>query len=130
VGVVIVEAFEALLDALTQRRDAEAAIAMYATDEDVAFWGSMVDEIAFGPEAVARILREITESPTQLTAAWEPHRTHVEGDVGWVNAVGELRVDNAGQETRVIPYRITAVFVRRDGGWRWHTFSGSEPDSA
>jgi hypothetical protein len=25
------------------------------------------------------------------------------------------------------PYRVTAVFVRRDGRWLWHTYSGSEP---
>jgi hypothetical protein len=24
-------------------------------------------------------------------------------------------------------YRLAAVFVRRDGRWLWHTYSGSEP---
>jgi hypothetical protein len=51
----------------------------------------------------------------------------VAGDVAWVNAVGTLRVESPGQEQRIAPYRITAVLVRRDGAWRWHTFSGSEP---
>ncbi len=130
-GVVndVVEAFDGLIDALTRRRDADAAVALYATDDDVAFWGSTVDEIAFGPDAVAGVLREIARSPTGLTSTWEPHRVHVEGDVAWVNAVGEIRVENPGQEPRIAPYRITAVLVRRDGGWRWHTFSGSEPDA-
>jgi ketosteroid isomerase-like protein len=130
VGVVkdVVDAFEGLIDALARRRDADAAAELYATDGDVTFWGSTVDEIAIGPKAVASLLHEITESPTQLTPTWEPHRVHVEGDVAWVNAVGELRVENPGQEPRLAPYRITAVLVRRNGAWRWHTFSGSEPD--
>jgi ketosteroid isomerase-like protein len=119
--------FRALLDALTRDRDADAAIALYATDDDVAFWGSTVDEIAFGPQAVARVLREIVASPSELAFTWEP-RVHVAGDAAWLNAVGEVRVQNPGRELKIAPYRITAVFVRRDGAWRWHTFSGSEPD--
>jgi hypothetical protein len=31
---------------------------------------------------------------------------------------------------QVIPYRITGIFVRREGGWGWHTFSGSQPNPA
>jgi len=49
----------------------------------------------------------------------------VEGDMAWVNAVGELRVENPDAPLKIAPYRITAVFVRRDDAWRWHTFSGS-----
>ena len=47
-------------------------MALYATDDDVAFWGSIVNEIALRPGAVAAMLREITESPTQLTSGSEP----------------------------------------------------------
>jgi hypothetical protein len=45
----VLDAFDALIDALTQRRDADAAIAMFAGDADVTFWGSTEDEIASGP---------------------------------------------------------------------------------
>jgi hypothetical protein len=26
-----------------------------------------------------------------------------------------------------IPYRVTAIFVRRGGRWVFHTYSGAEP---
>lgn len=124
----VLSCFHALLDALTKDRDADAAIALYAEDDDVMFWGSTEDEIASGPADVAELLRAITVSPTQVTSSWHERPTTVVGDVAWVNAVGQVRVENPGQPLKIAPYRITAVFVRRDGAWRWHTFSGSEPD--
>jgi ketosteroid isomerase-like protein len=94
------------------------------------FWGSTEDEIAYGPEAVAELLREITGSPTRTSSTWGRRPVTVEGDVAWVNAVGELRVENPDARLKSAPYRTTAVFVRRDDAWRRHTFSGSEPDPA
>ncbi len=47
-----------------------------------------------------------------------------DGDVAWINANGTLAV--AGKQS---DYQITAVFVRRDGRWLWHTFNGSEPSN-
>jgi hypothetical protein len=43
-------------------------------------------------------------------------------------ADGEVAVTPAGAAPRTSPYRLTAVLVRRDGEWRWHTFNGSEPN--
>jgi len=51
----------------------------------------------------------------------------VEGDAAWVIALGDLTYSLPGTEPRTVQYRLAAVFVRRDGRWLWHTFSGSEP---
>jgi hypothetical protein len=69
------------------------------------FWGSTEDEIAYGPEAVAELLREITGSPTRTSSTWGRRPVTVEGDVAWVNAVGELRVRESGRapEDRAVP---------------------------
>jgi len=72
---------DALIDALTQRRDADAAVALYADDDDVMFWGSIEDEIAFGSEAVAELLREITTSPARIDSTWKRRPVTVAGDV-------------------------------------------------
>ena len=126
----ILTVFERLIGALTQQRDADAAIALFAGDEDIAFWGSREDEFALGPTAVVNLLRTITGSTVQLQPSFPQRRVTVAGEAAWVNAVGEMRARTPGTPLQVIPYRITGIFVRRDDGWRWHTFSGSQPNPA
>jgi hypothetical protein len=65
----------------------------------------------------------LSTAPFMVAAAADAdrgaHRAHVDGDV----ASARFRAP-----ARVLHYRITALLVRRDGAWRWHTFNGSEPD--
>jgi ketosteroid isomerase-like protein len=123
----VLAAFEALFEALADRRDAEAGSVLFADDDDVAMWGSEEAEQAVGPAAIAALHRAIAASPTRLAFEWERRLVHVEGDAAWVSAAGTVRVERPGEAPRVIPYRAIAVMVRRGGGWRWHTFSASEP---
>jgi hypothetical protein len=54
-------------------------------------------------------------------------RVTVEGDAAWVSAIGDYRYAPPGEAPTGGPFRATAVFLRRDGRWLWHTYSGSEP---
>lgn len=83
----ILTVFGKLIDALTQRRDADAALALFADDEDVTFWGSRDDDIAVGPVAVASMVREITAANHQVHTSFPQRRVSIVGDVGWVNAM-------------------------------------------
>jgi RimJ/RimL family protein N-acetyltransferase/ketosteroid isomerase-like protein len=114
--------FAALYRLACGERDADAAIALWAPDEDIALFGSEEGEACVGPAAVHAQLVAIAAAAAGLSFAWEEQQVHVEGDAAWVNASGTLTVDG-----RRSPYRVTGVFVRREGGWRWHTHSGSEP---
>jgi ketosteroid isomerase-like protein len=91
-------------------------------------WGSEESEQAIGREAVAELHRGIAALSGELTFRWRQRHVHIEGDAAWVNAAGQVGVRLAGEATRVSSYRTTAVFVWRGGAWRWHTFSGSEPN--
>jgi ketosteroid isomerase-like protein len=117
------DVFDALYSAACDDRDAAAVHALWATDPDTVMWGSDEDERAHGPEEVKALLEAVVASPSELGFDWEEREHHVEGDVCWINARGSLYVN--GEAT---PYRVTAVLVRRDGVWRWHTHSGSEPN--
>jgi RimJ/RimL family protein N-acetyltransferase/ketosteroid isomerase-like protein len=111
--------FDALYELVTRARDGEAGGALFADDASVVMWGSEEDERAVGPAAVRDMLRAIAAGEAELAFRWHERRIQVDGDVAWINASGEL----GGT-----PYRTTAVLVRRDGAWRWHTHSGSAPD--
>jgi uncharacterized protein (TIGR02246 family) len=119
--------FDALFETLTRRRDAEAGTALFADDADIVMWGSEESEQAMGGEAVAELHGAVAAASSELTFRWHERHVHVEGDAAWVNAAGDVSVQLPGERTRTTSYRMTAVFVRRGGTWRWHTFTGSEP---
>jgi ketosteroid isomerase-like protein len=105
-----------------EERDAAAAFALWAEDDDITLFGSEQTDTARGPAALRAHMGAIAGSAATVRFSWDDKRVHVEGDVAWVTASGTLTVDD-----RVGPYQVAGVLVRRAGEWRWHTFSGSEP---
>jgi ketosteroid isomerase-like protein len=123
----VLRVFDALFEALTRQRDAEAGTELFADDADIVMWGSEESEQAIGRAAVAELHGAVAAIAGELTFRWHQRHVHVEGHAAWVNAAGEVSVQLPGEATRVSSYRMTAVFVWRAGTWRWHTFTGSEP---
>jgi uncharacterized protein (TIGR02246 family) len=126
----ILAVFDAFFDRLTVDRDAAAASALFAEDDDVWMSGSDRPELAIGTEAIAALHRDVVSRPFSLRFTWETRMVHSEGDVAWVNADGSLLVDRQDGAPTTMRYRITVVLVRREGAWRWHTMNGSEPHAA
>jgi hypothetical protein len=117
------ETFDALFVAILEQRDVETFMALWANDDDVLMWGSDLDERAVGRDELRELATQLAASEHVLELEWDEKHEHAEGEVAWVNASGSLHVDDER-----VDYRMTAVFVHRDGGWRWHTFTGSIPD--
>jgi hypothetical protein len=123
----VLTVFTAMLQAICERRDADTAWRLFVDEDNVAMWGSGRTEIAHGYDEIGALLRRIASSPSApFTLRWDHRHVTVTGAAAWVNAVGEW-VEEADGCVVSGPYRLTAVLVRRDGGWRWHTFSASEP---
>jgi uncharacterized protein (TIGR02246 family) len=110
------------------KRDAAAGTALFIDDPEIVMWGSLAPEQATGREQIAEHHREITAWDATLSFDWSVRHVQIEGDAAWVNAAGTITVNYNEGGTRTDPYRLTAVLVRRDGEWRWHTFNGSEPN--
>jgi ketosteroid isomerase-like protein len=122
--MTIRETFEALVDSVTVDRDAAAFAELWvAGDPTITMWGSDLDEVAEGPDAVRRLGEAIAASEHDLRFRWEEIATHERGEAAWVNARGHILAGGAEH-----PYRVTAVFLRGFSGWRCHTFCGSIPD--
>jgi ketosteroid isomerase-like protein len=124
----VLAAFEQLFDVLVGRRDAEAGTRLFVNDSNTVMWGSEHGERATGHAEIGALHRGIAEFAGELSFRWHHRHAQVDGDVAWVNADGEVSVASAGAAPRTTPYRLTAVLVRRQGKWRWHTFNGSEPN--
>lgn len=115
----------AVLDALLQAikaRSLPATLVCFALQADPAVLGSERGELARGQEAVEAFFERICGS----SGAYQfdlPNRvlaTH--GDVAWMVAEGTV-VEPTGAAAK--PYRLTAVFIRSDIGWRISLWSGS-----
>jgi uncharacterized protein (TIGR02246 family) len=123
----VLEVFDALFTTLNVERNAGAAARLFADDQDIVMWGSILSERAYGRDAVRALLREVADSADRLHIAWERRDVRVERDAAWVNALLKIRVERDGRMVKTVPYQITAILVKSDGAWRWHTFNGSEP---
>lgn len=123
----VLAAFDALFAAATVDRDPAAVVALFADDAPIWFAGSDVHEHATTPAGLHGMMAKLAASPTRLRFEWDQRQVQVNGEVAWVNAAGRVAIGVAEGETSV-PYRVTAVLLRRAGRWRWQTFSGSIPD--
>ncbi len=115
------------LDRALERRDRAAVEALWVTDEDLTFWGSAAPEAAVGPAGLRGLLDLLDAVPGSFALTWSARRLRVSGDVAWVNAEGVATWERPGEGVARLPYRQTAILVRRAGRWLWHTHHGSEP---
>ena len=124
----VIAAFEAL-DVAFERRDIDAIMGLFTDDADITMWGSALPERAVGREELRVLLSRLLEAfPTSsFRLEYSERRVHVIGDITWVNAAGTATWDPGDGTIREVPYRVTAVLVRTEGGWRWHTHQGSQP---
>jgi ketosteroid isomerase-like protein len=122
----VLAAFDGLFEALLTRGDPDEAMSRFA-DGDVIFWGSGREEQALGRPALAELFGAIAKIGDTLSFDWSHRQVGVGGEAAWVSAIGHFSHTPANGPPHSGPYRVTAVFVRRDGRWLWHTYSGSEP---
>jgi uncharacterized protein (TIGR02246 family) len=114
------------LDAALDRQDPDAVAALFIDDPAATFWGSAVSEEALGRDDIRTLLGPSGSSET-FRLTYHDRRVTTNGDVAWVNASGTATWERTGHDTLQMPYRLTAIFVRDGGAWRWHTHHGSEP---
>jgi class 3 adenylate cyclase len=98
------------------RRDAGAAMAMFADDPDVFLFGTGVDEARKGPAEI----REQIERDLSQSDAWSwtlgPQSISSAGAVAWTAGDVVIRVV-LRDRTLDVPHRLTTVLERRDAKW-------------
>jgi hypothetical protein len=119
----VLSAFNALIDHIANGRVAETAAA-FTEDADVALFGSEVSERVIGPADVRAHFVAIYARPYRVLFDLQAGKVSARGNVAWLTADGTYRLSTDDARK---PYRLTAIFERRDGRWLWQLFSGSEP---
>jgi uncharacterized protein (TIGR02246 family) len=122
----VLAAFDGVYAAACDARDIEALLRYFGSDEDISWWGSAASEQFAGSAGFRKFAEYITQVPGQISFEWDERKVRIEGDVGWVNALGLASVLTDGASESA-PYRVTMIFLRRDGRWLLHTYHGSIP---
>jgi len=88
--------------------------------------GSEPGEIADSRQALVHLFGKLFARPVRYGFDFATFAVEANGETAWLFAEGDLMATGADAADR-FPYRLTAVFVRSEDGWRWRLFSGSEP---
>src|SRR4051794_13127494 len=109
-GTDPLETFHALFRAIIDDGDVDEFMKLWAVDDDVTMWGSDLAERALGRDEIRALGERVAGS--KLAFTWDELRVHDAGDSAWINAAGSVNG---------VPYRMTAVLVRRRAReWKWH----------
>jgi hypothetical protein len=97
------------------------------THPDIALAGSEVDELLYGPEAVAGLVKKASTWRWR----WELEKVTVwqEGNVAWAQILASIFPSGSAQENQ-ITYWTTGIFVKGSQGWQWRYWGGSEPQKS
>ena len=104
--------------------DLPATLACFTLGTDVEVVGSEKGEQARGRAAVESFFRRVYAKPQAYRFLLPTRALTIHRDVAWMVADGSVTEPG---DTQSKPYRLTAVFVRDESGWRVALWSGSEP---
>lgn len=129
-GLAVDPGIESAVRAMNEvcaRRDLAGFMALFEDSDDIALVGSDDGEVFRGRSAVAGFVQRLFKLPFSFSFELPSPLVRQRGDTAWVFVDGAMVHAFADGRTRQVPYRITAVLVRLEGGWRWQLFSGSSP---
>jgi hypothetical protein len=96
------------------------------TEAGFVLYGSEVGEVARTRAELTHLFDELYARPFRIRWLWDNPAVSLAGDVAWLATECQLELTYPDRVER-LPYRITAVFQRIAGQWRWRLYSGSEP---
>jgi ketosteroid isomerase-like protein len=107
-----------------ERRNAEAIIDFFAPDPDPIVVTS--EEALLRGDDWKDFVHRYVLGPTTYSWTWKRYDVSIAGDVGWLLAVG-TETETSAHGQREHPYRMTAVFEKRNNRWLLAQLHGSSP---
>jgi ketosteroid isomerase-like protein len=108
------------------RRNVNGIMELFAVSPEALVIGSKAGKIARGTDELRELFRTIVSAETNTRFDWKSYTVHSEGDVAWLFALADL-VHESPEQTSRVPYRMTGLFLRQNGRWKWVQYHGSEP---
>ena len=111
---------------LVSKKEKQAVLRLFAPDADVVSIGSEARETAVGPDEIKSFLERVLSRPYSFSWKWEWTSVSAKDQVAWVAAKGSV-VKSQDKTELVTPYRLSAVFEKRNDQWLIMQYHGSEP---
>jgi ketosteroid isomerase-like protein len=114
---------------LLATKDLMKVMTLYDDSDDIAVIGSDSGEVFVGRERVRTFMKMIVSMPFVFSFDMDHPVINHDGNIAWVFVDANMvHTRSSGKVTR-FPYRVTAIMVKRNDGWKWKMFSGSIPRS-
>lgn len=108
------------------RRDLDAIMDLFLPGADALLIGSKKGKVACGSDEIRALFRGIIGAKAATHLQWNTYTVQSSGELAWMFALADLIHEDDEGASRV-PYRVTGLFIRRDGRWYWLQYHGSEP---
>jgi len=108
-------------------RNLETIMSVFDDTDDIIVVGSDTGEIFIGRERVKYFMQALIDMPFVFSFEMDLVSINAGQNTAWAFVDGKMvHTKNDGTALK-IPYRIMAVMVKKDSGWKWKVFSGSIP---
>jgi ketosteroid isomerase-like protein len=115
------------LNEVLATKDLNVVMSIYDTTDDIVVVGSDSGEVFVGRERVRAFMKIIVSMPFVFSFDMDQVFINNSRDIAWVFVDGKMVHTRSSGKVSKIPYRITAVMVKRGDEWKWKVFSGSIP---
>jgi ketosteroid isomerase-like protein len=108
-------------------KDVRSIMTIYDNSDDILVVGSDSGEVFVGRDRVQSFMKMIASMPFVFSFEMNQVLINSSQNVAWVFVDGNMVHTRSNGKVSKVPYRITAVMVKRDNEWKWKVFSGSIP---
>jgi ketosteroid isomerase-like protein len=115
------------LNLVLATKNLEKIMTVYDASDDISVIGSDSAEVFIGRERVKQFMEMIISMPFVFSFEFDHPVISCEGNIAWVFTDGNMVHTRSNGKVTKVPYRVTAVMVKRGNDWKWKMFSGSIP---
>ncbi len=110
-------------------KDLETVMTMYDDTEDIIVIGSDSGEVFVGRDRVKLFMKMIVSMPFVFSFEMDRPVITQRQNIAWMFSDGNMVHTRSNGKVSKVPYRITAVLIKKGNEWKWKMFSGSIPRS-
>ena len=115
------------LNEMCATKDVQKMMSLFDDSEDIIVVGSDSGEVFIGKKQVQSFMSFLCKMPFVFSFDLNMVSINHNKNTAWVFVDGKMVHTKGNIITARIPYRITAVMVKRGSDWKWKIFSGSIP---
>ncbi|MCX6174621.1 MAG: nuclear transport factor 2 family protein [Ignavibacteriales bacterium] len=108
-------------------KDLQTVMTVYDNSDDIMVVGSDSGEVFIGRERVQEFMKVIVSMPFVFSFDMDQVIINHSENIAWVFVESKMVHTGSNGKVSKVPYRITAVMIKRGNEWKWKVFSGSIP---